>query len=209
MIQHGMQIDHGLKQKVTVFLFLRQPLPFILILQGLYIKKTYKLFLFLRKDKLCDKCAYKFKISFERVEKHNIFLYHHVKDFFFFFSGFIESSILNQQNCYAVDVILFFRLCLFPGKWFLEIIFQTFLYLFAIRKVGQRKTLSNQRKIWLGFQESVFLKNLDEKHFPEVVKNLEMSYYLLIISNLVLKLLIDIYIYFVLNIYFLTSSLKI
>jgi hypothetical protein len=37
--------------------------------------------------------------------------------------------------------------------------------LFAIRKVGQRKTLSSQRKIWLGFQESVFLKNLGGKHF--------------------------------------------
>jgi hypothetical protein len=41
----------------------------------------------------------------------------------------------------------------------------------------------------------------------EVVKNLEMSYYLLIISNLVLKFFIDIY--FVLNIYFLISSIKI
>jgi hypothetical protein len=68
--------------------------------------------------------------------------------------------------------------------------------LFDIRKVGQWKTLSNQRKIWLGFHESVFLKNLGGKHFPEVVKNLEMSYYLLIISNLVLKLLIAIYIFF-------------
>jgi hypothetical protein len=68
--------------------------------------------------------------------------------------------------------------------------------LFAIRKVSQQKTLSNQRKIWLGFQESVFLKNLGEKHFSEVVKNLEMSYYLLIISNLILKLLIAIYILF-------------
>jgi len=68
--------------------------------------------------------------------------------------------------------------------------------LFAIRKVGQRKTLSNQKKIWLGFQESVFLENLGGKHFPEVVKNLEMSYYLLIISNLVLKLFIAIYILF-------------
>ena len=68
--------------------------------------------------------------------------------------------------------------------------------LFAFRKVGQRKTLSNQKKIWLGFQESVFLENLGGKHFPEVVKNLEMSYYLLIISNLVLKLLIAIYILF-------------
>jgi hypothetical protein len=79
------------------------------------------------------------------------------------------------------------------GFW--ETTFQTFLYLFAIRKVGQQKTLSYQRKIWFGFQESVFLKNLGEKHFPEVVKNLEMSYYLPIISNLVLKLLIAIYIY--------------
>jgi hypothetical protein len=42
--------------------------------------------------------------------------------------------------------------------------FQTFLCLFAIRKVGQqkilfgqRKTLSRKMKIWLGFQESVFL----------------------------------------------------
>jgi hypothetical protein len=47
--------------------------------------------------------------------------------------------------------------------------------LFVIRKVGQRKTLSSQRKIWLGFQESVFLENLGGKHFSEVVKNLEMS----------------------------------
>jgi hypothetical protein len=43
--------------------------------------------------------------------------------------------------------------------------------LFTIRKVGQQKTLSSQRKIRLGFQESVFLKNLDGKHFTEVVKN--------------------------------------
>jgi hypothetical protein len=28
--------------------------------------------------------------------------------------------------------------------------------LFAIKKVSQRKTLSSQRKIWFGFQESVF-----------------------------------------------------
>jgi hypothetical protein len=47
--------------------------------------------------------------------------------------------------------------------------------LFVIRKVGQQKTLSSQMKIWLGFQESVFLENLDGKHFPKVVKNLEMS----------------------------------
>ena len=84
----------------------------------------------------------------------------------------------------------------FPEFIFLLIIFQTFLCLFDIRKVGQRKTLFSQRKIWLGFQKSVFLKNLGGKHFPEVVKNLEISYYLMIIANLVLKLLIVIYILF-------------
>jgi hypothetical protein len=43
-----------------------------------------------------------------------------------------------------------------------------------MRKVGKRKTFSSERKIWLGFQENVFLKNLGGKHFPEVGKNLEM-----------------------------------
>ena len=84
---------------------------------------------------------------------------------------------------------------------------QTFLCLFVIRKVGQRKTLSSQRKIWLGFQESVFLENLGGKYFPEVVKNLEMSllaYYIKFDSQT-----FDCYIYFVLNIYFSISSLKI
>ena len=80
--------------------------------------------------------------------------------------------------------------------------------MFVIRKVGQQKTLSSQRKIWLGFQESVFLENLDGKQFLKVMKNLEMSYYLLIISNLVLKLLIAIHIYIVLNIYFQFHLLK-
>jgi len=84
----------------------------------------------------------------------------------------------------------------FVESGFWKITLQTFLCLFVIRKVGQWKTLSSQRKIWLGFQENVFLKNLDGKHFPEVVKNLKMSYYLLIISNLILKLLIAIYILF-------------
>jgi len=79
---------------------------------------------------------------------------------------------------------------------FRETTFQTFLCLFAIRKIGQQKILSSQKKIWLGFQESVFPFILGGKHFPEVVKNLEILYYLLIISNLALKLLITIYILF-------------
>jgi hypothetical protein len=56
----------------------------------------------------------------------------------------------------------------FPESGFRETTFQTFLYLFVIRKVGQRKTLSSQRKIWLGFQESVFLENLGGKHFSKL-----------------------------------------
>jgi hypothetical protein len=44
----------------------------------------------------------------------------------------------------------------FPEFTFRETTFQTFLCLFAIRKVGQRKTLSGQRKIWFDFQENVF-----------------------------------------------------
>jgi uncharacterized membrane protein YtjA (UPF0391 family) len=72
------------------------------------------------------------------------------------------------------SIFLFGCVC-FPESGFRKITFQIFMCLFVIRKVGQRKTLFRQRKIWFGFQESVFLKNLGEKHFPEVVKNLEMS----------------------------------
>jgi hypothetical protein len=90
---------------------------------------------------------------------------------------------------------------------FLENTFQTFLYLFNIRKVSQQKTLFGQRKIWFGF----FLKKipfiLSRKHFLEVVKNLKISCYLLIISNSVLNLLIAIY--FVLNLFFLILTLRI
>ena len=58
----------------------------------------------------------------------------------------------------------------FPEFTFLETTFQIFLCLFDIRKVGQWKTLSNQRKIWLGFQESVFMEN-------ELENNLLMFYF--------------------------------
>jgi hypothetical protein len=84
--------------------------------------------------------------------------------------------------------------------------------LFAIRKVSQQKTLSGQRKTlsckknlaW--FSGKCFPFILGGKNSLEVVKNLKISYYLLIMSNLVLKLLITIY--FV-RIFFLSiSSLK-
>ena len=55
------------------------------------------------------------------------------------------------------ELFLLGHVC-FPENSFREIIFQTFLCLFAIRKSDQRKTLSGQRKIWLGFQESIVIK---------------------------------------------------
>jgi hypothetical protein len=67
-------------------------------------------------------------------------------------------------------------------------------------------TFQSKKNLTL-FSGKYFPFILDEKHFPEVVKILEISYYLLIISNLVLKLLIDIY--FVWIFFFLISSLKI
>jgi hypothetical protein len=51
---------------------------------------------------------------------------------------------------------------------FLETTFQTLMCLFAIRKVGQRKTLSSQRKIWFGLQESVFLLFWAENTFQNL-----------------------------------------
>jgi len=89
----------------------------------------------------------------------------------------LRKTLSSQRKIwfgFQENVFLFCCVC-FPESGFRETTFQTFLCLFAIRKVGQQKTLSSQRKIWLGFQESVFLKNLDGKHFPKVVKNLEMS----------------------------------
>jgi len=83
---------------------------------------------------------------------------------------------------------------------FLKITFQTFMCLFIMRKVDQRKTLSCQRKICLSFKKKCFPFILDEKQISEVVKNSETSCYLLIISNLILNLLIAIY--FVLNLCF-------
>ena len=73
---------------------------------------------------------------------------------------------------------------MFPGKSFPENHFPNFPVF-----VCHEKSWSTENT----FQSK---ENLGGKHFPEVMKNLEMSYYLLIISNLVLNLLIAIYILF-------------
>ena len=60
--------------------------------------------------------------------------------------------------------------------------------------VNRKYFLIKKNLAW--FLRKCFPFILDGKHFPEVVKNLEISYYLLIISNLIIKLLIIIYILF-------------
>jgi hypothetical protein len=78
---------------------------------------------------------------------------------------------------------------------------------FVFQKVVSGKSLSKLSCVCLPLEKLVNGKHfsvkekcfpfiLDRKHFQEVVKKLEISYYLLIISNLVLKLFITIYILF-------------
>ena len=75
-------------------------------------------------------------------------------------------------------------------------LFSKFFYIYLLlEKLVDRKHFPVKKKIWFGFQENVFLQHLSGKHFLEVVKKLKISYYLMIILNLVLKLLIAIYIY--------------
>ena len=118
---------------------------------------------------------------------------------------FQSISIKKKLAWFSGKCFPFNCIC-FPESGFRKITFQTFLCLLAIIKVGQWKILSSKRKIWLNFQGSVFLKNSGGKHFPEVVKN-EMSLFADYIKFD--PQTFDCYIYFVLNIYFSISSLKI
>jgi len=64
-----------------------------------------------------------------------------------------------------------------------------------LKKLVNEKYFSVKEKFRLIFRK-VFSFYLGGKHFLEIVKKLKMSYYLLIISNLILKLFIVIYILF-------------
>jgi hypothetical protein len=75
---------------------------------------------------------------------------------------------------------------------FLKISFQTFMCFFVTRKLVNRKHFVVKEKFIL-VSGKYFPFILGGKDFSEVVKNLEMPCYLLIISNLVLKLLIAIF----------------
>ena len=69
----------------------------------------------------------------------------------------------------------------------------SYVYL-SLEKLVNRKHFLVKEKFSLVFRKVFFF--LGKRHFQEVVKYLEISYYLLIISNLVLKLLIAMYILF-------------
>jgi hypothetical protein len=76
-----------------------------------------------------------------------------------------------------------------------KLVSKLFYVCLSLEKLVNGKHFPVKEKFGLVFKK-VFSFYLDGKHFPEVVKKLEMSYYLLIISNLVIKLLIAIYILF-------------
>jgi hypothetical protein len=59
---------------------------------------------------------------------------------------------------------------------FLEITFQTFLYLFVDKKSWSMENTFQSKKNLTWFLEKCFPFILGGKHFPEVVKNLKMSF---------------------------------
>jgi hypothetical protein len=83
----------------------------------------------------------------------------------------------------------------FSRKWILGNYFSIF-FIFVVKKKLVNKKYFPVKKNLVWFPEKYFPFILGGKHFLKVVKNLEISYYLLIISNLILKLLIAIYILF-------------
>jgi hypothetical protein len=80
---------------------------------------------------VCHKKRWSTKNTFQSKEKH-----FPVKEKFY---------LVFQESVFSFGYVCF------PESSFRETTFQTFMCLFAIRKVGQRKTLSCQKKIWLGF----------------------------------------------------------
>ena len=88
---------------------------------------------------------------------------------------------------------------LFHEKWFYGNYFLNFLVFVCHWKVGQRKILFSQKKFSLVFRK-VFSFYLGRKTLFKSCKKIRRSCYLMIISNLIIKLLIAIY--FILNIFF-------
>ena len=96
---------------------------------------------------------------------------------------------MNLDVCYQLKFDDLWCVC------FWKVFSKLFCVCFSIEKLVNGKYFSVKEKFGL-VSRKMFFFILDEKCFPEVVTNLEISYYLLIISNLVFKLLIVIYILF-------------
>jgi hypothetical protein len=97
--------------------------------------------------------------------------------------------------------------CLFNEKWFSENYFLKIFYVCLLLESWSTENIFQLKETLTWFSGKYFLFILGGKYFSEAVKNLEMSCYLLIISNLILKLLIAIY--FVLNLFFSVSFFRI
>ena len=102
---------------------------------------------------------------------------------------------------------LWMSVCLMKSSFFNNY-FLNFSIFFYYQKSWSMKNTFQSKKNLVWFSGKCFPFISGGKHFPEVVKNLEMSYYLLIILNLIIKLLIAIYI-FCFGIFFSISSLRI
>jgi hypothetical protein len=85
--------------------------------------------------------------------------------------------------------------CLFDAKWFSGNHFPNFPVCLSLEKLVNEKHFPVKDKFGL-VSRKMFSFYFGRKTLLEVLKNLEMSCYLLIISNLVLKFLIAIYILF-------------
>jgi len=82
-----------------------------------------------------------------------------------------ENTLQSKKNLVWFPGKCFpFGCVCFPESGFREITFQTFLCLFAIRKVGQRKTLSSQRKFGLVFRKVFSWKIWAENTFWKLWK---------------------------------------
>jgi hypothetical protein len=77
----------------------------------------------------------------------------------------------------------------------IKLFFKLFCVYLLLKKLINGKYFTVKEKFGL-VSRKIFSFYFGQKHFQEVMKNLETLYYLLIISNLILKLLIVIYILF-------------
>jgi len=113
---------------------------------------------------------------------------------------------VEMEVALSAFVTLWFHLYL-GYVWFLNLFFKKLFFKFfyvclLLKKMVNEKYFPVKEKFNLVSKKIFSWKFFSGKHFPEIVKNLEMSYYLLIISNLVLKLLIAINIYIYIYILF-------